>query len=386
VIVESLYEDYRAAFDSGWRQLQEKFTGLQELRDVDQTDPTRVLDMIIGPIEGWRTEREQLRERFEEDVKVLLNNDQRDHWPAFERRMRREKTLHQGRLSGETLNLFHIVRDLRLDQRTEQMIQPVMEQYDIALDYALRMRNEALVQKENEQLRQIRGGNMEAMVGHTEREVTRRLAVRAVNDEYIENIAAALPQPHGDSFRASALERAYPRVHRPLPAQRLFQEARRIDGLSAETVEVIAVLEEQFLAEMRQINESILASLRSFEPESLRHAAKAVAARQSGESLARLTDPTNEQVRERDTRATSYVERLRELIDPEQFAMLPGASRYIQSPQRAARPTQLSPGDESIAPTAPRRGPDGAADGLGPAKQPGGRGADAPRRGAPDPS
>src|SRR5690606_1678842 len=50
MIVESLYEDYRDAFDAAWIRTQER---LQALRDIDQTDPEKVLDQILKPIEDW---------------------------------------------------------------------------------------------------------------------------------------------------------------------------------------------------------------------------------------------------------------------------------------------------------------------------------------------
>jgi hypothetical protein len=340
VILDSLYEDYRDNFEQGFQALNAGFMAIREMPPEEMADQQQALHRVLSSIDGWRHERDEIRERFEENVKAIINAEQLRRWPALERRITREKTMHHGRLSGESLNLYLIVRDLRLDERTAMTMEPTIEQYGMALDAALQRRNQALWESQADILELARGVAPERSLRQTEREVQARLAVRDVNDHYIELIADVLPSAHREPFRETAKERAYPRVFRPLPAQRLFHEAKRIEGLEPETVMAIEDLERRFLADLAAINTDILQLVRGHEPEQIRHQARAAAARQAGENIQRLTDPSVERIRERDERATYYVELLRELLTPEQFGALPGAARYTGDGRRADVPAE----------------------------------------------
>lgn len=338
VIVESLYEDYRATFDAGWARTQQRFTEMRDELAMAARD--QVMNLVLAPIENWQREKVQIKQQFEQNVKVILNPVQLERWPAFERQMLREKTLHSGRLSGESLNLFHVLRDLRLSERLRMQIDPTVERYDLSLHEALQQRNAALAASQQAMMRSIRSQETGANLARIRHEVERRIAVRNVNDQFIEEIAAVLPQQYAEEFRRDALERAYPRVFRPLPAERVFDEALRLE-LDEQMLAQIASWRAAMLEEFAAINARLHGGMREHEPKAMINQAEMAAARQSGDSVERLVDPNLEHFRHRDERAHYYMTQLREFLGTEQFAALPGASRWV--PQRRAEVHHVDP-------------------------------------------
>lgn len=327
MIVESLYEDYRYAFDEGWQETQQRFADMrEELQDVDRD---RIMEMVLKPFEDWQQEKLVIKGQFEDNVKIILNEQQREQWPAFQRQMTREKSLHRGRLSGESLNLFHVLRDLRLGSRAERNVQSVLNEYDRELHQALLARDEALADAQRDMFRSIRDQNHEVNLAQIDRQIQLRLAIRNVNDRYIDRIAENLPSEHRDEFRAAALERGYPRVYRPIPAVRVFNEAMELDELDSEQVSEIRSLRDAMMDELVEINRDLHQGLREHEPKAMRNQAEIMAARQNDEQIDRLTDPNIAKYRNRNQRASHYMDRLREIITYERFAGLSGASRYL---------------------------------------------------------
>lgn len=329
IIMESLYEDYRATFDAGWLGTQERLSEM--LQDVRSATPEQAMEMVMAPFEDWRKEKERIKETFEENVKVILNREQLQQWPAFQRQMLREKTLHLGRLSGESVDLFHVVRDLQLDDRIADAIEPVMEQYDLALDEALRRRNALLDEVQVDLMRSIRSGQSAIEVKKLEDQVQRRVALRDVNEHYIEVIASSLPVEHGEKFREAALVSAYPRVYRQLPAERIFLAALELEDLEEEDRSAITELYEIMSTEIDSLNASLHRAIREHEPKALVNQMEIFTARTRGEEVTRIPDPTHEKIRERDERAGYYVALLREILTPDQFTSLPGYSRWMHN-------------------------------------------------------
>lgn len=339
VIVESLYEDYRSMFDAGWARTQQRFSDMRE--DLQSADRDQIMNLVLAPFEDWQREKARLKQQFEQNVRVILNPMQLERWPAFERQMLREKTMHYGRLSGESLNLFHVLRDLRMSDRDRMRIDPTMEQYDLALHHALEQRNATLRESQNAAMRSIRNPEQVNSISRIRQEVERRIAIRNINDQFIDVIAGVLPEQYVDEFRRNALERAYPRVFRPLPAERVLEEAAKLVGLDDEKRSRIESMRVAMADDFATINARLHQGIRSHEPNAMINQAEIAAARQTGDDVTRLADPNIEHIRQRDERANYYMTQLRELLGTEQFATLPGSSRWV--PQRRAESAEPQP-------------------------------------------
>ena len=134
LIVEALFTDHQEDFQLGLQNMRNRF---DEMRDeFTGNDVKRIMTLVFLPFQEWRGEKEILRQEFMENVKVMLTEEQLERWPSLERRLLREKSLGKGRLSGERVNLLHLVRDLHLDPPLLEHLQPLLLQYELVLDQA----------------------------------------------------------------------------------------------------------------------------------------------------------------------------------------------------------------------------------------------------------
>lgn len=335
MILDNLFEDYVDEFESGWQATQESITKL--LDNGQSIDRENVLDMVIQPFESWQTKKQQLKQQFESGVRSILNERQVELWPSFERRMLREKRLHQGRLSGESVNLFDIVRDLRLDERSRMNIEPILEEYAVELHEALKRRTDAVRTMSGDIFQAIRSQqNISAQTNAAKALIDYRVAVRDINDRYRDRLASSLPHEAGQELKAAALERGYPRVYRELPAMRAYRQALELDELDEETRADVHDLYVVFDAEMDVFTNRLLTMLREFEPRQLRNEVDVYVARQQGERAERITDPTRSEFRQRNDRATYYASLLRDVLGDEMLAKLPAGSRLVDDAARRA--------------------------------------------------
>jgi len=327
VILESLFWDYEDANDASKQVMIDRF---QEMREQFQTlDRDRIMQIIFVPFEDRYAEWDAFNEQFLQSVRAILNNEQLQRWPEFRRKLRREKQLPQGRLTGESLDLFHVVRELDFEEPTRFLIEPLLREYGERLDEALGWRQQLLRESGLMIMHSIRDDQPEAALSVYQDQVDARLEVRKVNDDFIIAIAGALPLETAGAFREAALERAYPRVYRPTPAERVFEAAKKLDGLDEETLKAIENLEEAFLAELALINEKLVRLIREYEPQEEQYRAAVFALRGTGQQVERPTDPTRQEFRQREQLGRDYVARLKALLTDEQFRSLPGVSRFL---------------------------------------------------------
>ena len=333
LMLEGLFEDYVADFDAGFANVQKR---IEDLRPTLQSaDKDEVIKLVFQPFIDWFGERDRLGAGFLENVRTILSDEQRAGWSQFERRLRREKTLGQGTLAGEKLDLFDIVRDMRLDAETADRIQPAMDAYGLALDQALRARNAALRDGKITMVQSIQEQQHAASLQTLQQQIDLRVRVRDVNLESIESIAAALPVPENGVFRSTALTKAFPRIFRPTPAERILDAALKLDGLDESVEGDIFGLQQAYLAELDPLNATLLRMTREHDPRAEIMRAEAFAARMAGERPARIEDPTRSHFQHRDEVGGTYVTLVQDMLSSEQFATLPGAARWINTNARS---------------------------------------------------
>ncbi len=124
-------------------------------------------------------------------------------------------------------------------------------------------------------------------------------------------------------------QKTYARIYRKTPTMRMFDAAKRIEGLDESTAQAIVELEQQYLVELDLFNEQLLRILRKHEPELEKNKVEIAAARISGERPQRLDDPMRTEFQKRRELGDRYVQELKTLLTPPQFAALPGARRWL---------------------------------------------------------
>ncbi len=330
LIVEALFTDHQEDFQLGLENMRNRFDEMRD--DFTGNDVKRIMTLVFLPFQEWRGEKEILRQEFMENVKVVLTEEQLERWPSLERRLLREKSLGKGRLSGERVNLLHVVRDLHLDPPLLEHLQPLLLEYELVLDQALRRRNELLANSQESIIRALREQDGALGVKVVGQQIETRIAVRDTNDRYIELITAALPETLGLQFRAMARERAYPRVFRPTIEQRIFKAAEALKELEPDVLTAVQELHQTYLGELGIINEELLRQLRKTEPQLALDRAEAFATRLRGEATPKKKAGRSTRldlVWRRDL-GHRYTALLDDILTPEQAASLPGGRRVTK--------------------------------------------------------
>jgi hypothetical protein len=253
----------------------------------------------------------------------------------------REKKIHKGQLAGESLDLTHVVRDMHLDEIAMQQVQPVMEAYEISLDQALRRREAARSSENNDMIDAMSEQDPSKQLAAMQKFTKLRLAVRNVNDEFIERIAMAFSEDLAAKFRHAALERAYPRIYREHGVQRMFREALALEGLDKAVAESIRQLESSYINELSAANENLRKLLRDTDPQDAIVKANEFTNRTQGEAAPAVrADPTKELFLRRDETSRTYARQLHAMLLPEQFEQLTNGNRWVETPPAAPEVTE----------------------------------------------
>lgn len=221
-------------------------------------------------VELWQVQKKRLGEKFVTDVKAVLDEPQLAKWPAFERRLIRERTIGRGKLSGESVNLFALLREVDLDDATSASVEPLLDDYSVRLDTALRARNEFSINSQRALMQAMHARSVELAGPILRRQVELRTAVRDVNEQYAEIIASRLPEPAQAEFRKLYAQRGFPTVYRSTATQRDFKRSLELTQSDASLQNAIRELETAYLAELAPKNDQLRQALVSHEPDELR--------------------------------------------------------------------------------------------------------------------
>ncbi len=289
------------------------------------------MNEMLSKLEAWTTRKAELRDDFVFGMKAVLDDDQMTLWPAFDRFLVREKSLSRGRISGEDVNLFFEVDELRLPPDEFAKIEPLFDGYEQRLDEALRARNAYLESSMTDLFRAVRDGKSDGAGRIFKRQADLRSAVRDVNDDYRRQMVEALGDSEwARSLDARVLEKGWQRIFRQTRTDRMFDDAMKIEGLAPETLQAVTDLYSQYRGEIAPVNERLKATARTEEPaELVRNGERFVGMMSQGiAGMARNFGPGGDADREdpmrklfdsRDAIGERYEERLKALLTPEQY-------------------------------------------------------------------
>ncbi len=329
-ILETLYEDYNAEFQTGVDGFRGKVSDLRTQIDPNNPDPGQIMRIVFGTINEWREESRSLAETMMVDLRGLLNQEQLEDWGRFTRKLFRLKYLKNGQLPGENLDLLNDVRELGLAEMQTDELQPLLDEYEQQLDAALRKREDYLQRSQTDLIEAIQDENYQTGLEVAARQVEMRKGVRNVNEQYTVTIASSLPSDLGPEFISRIRERTYPRVYRRTPAARAFAAALQIEGLDADTLEAIVVLQQAYDIELDSFNDHLVQLIRTQKPLEIQFKVEQAVARLSGDATRRFEDTSRAKFTERGEISARFMDQLKAVLTPDQFAALPGARRWIE--------------------------------------------------------
>lgn len=307
-----------------------------------QIEPERLEQLAEDAADLYKIfsgEKSRLREQFVDDLQLLLTEDQKPLWPSLDRKLVRQKTLSQGQLSGESADLFVIANELSIDIKGEADIAAIFGEYENTLNDALKARNTyteenratrftAMMQRDNKRSLSLHDGEM-----------TRRKTIRDVNESYVESISQVLETGLSQEFVNNYRKRAFSRLYRTTPTQRVFDQALKIDNLDPDVVEAVNGIRETYEIELAVANEQMLYVIKTNEPKQRRRWLERMASgnfRGSSGGRGRGDDPIREGYQSRDKLDDRYYDQLISILTPDQAETIksPQAQREAQRRER----------------------------------------------------
>ena len=327
-------EERRSFFRDRMMQIQEEMQATRAEQGLDLETKAAIKE-IFDLFEAWTIEKVVMRERFVEGLKSQLNDDQLAAWPAFNRFLVREKSLPKSRLSGEGTNLFMIIDQYGLDDASFDRLEPLFDEYELALHNSLVNRDRFLETSAPKLYKALQGGDKDEARRIVDRQVDYRKAVRNVNDQFIQTFASEVREiddAKGSEFARTMQEQAYERIYRQTRTQRAFDMVMEME-LDLEIQAAVVELYAGYMRELDSMNERIVVLVRKQEPTEQVDQIDRMSAMIDGNFASMWNrgggedDPVDEAYEKRGELDENYMERLEALLTPEQLEELPRRGR-----------------------------------------------------------
>ena len=267
----------------------------------------------------------RLGEEFVTQVLAQLSGEQLERWPSLDRTLTRHKKLPQGRLDGERTNLLKVVEKLGLDEIEQEAISQQLYDYEVSLHNALVARDAYLNDAGEAVDKAMESGDPDKALSVVDRGTAFRVAVRTVNEQFTDTIAARLSAPNDARLPQLVRRASYPRVYRRTRAQKAFDAALALGGLDEETRTGIDELQEAYAEGLEVINERLRRTIHKHQPLQSRRPIEHTKEIMSGKAA--VFNPGDDPIRSAFRKRSKYDERfmkqLYAMFTLEQVATLP---------------------------------------------------------------
>lgn len=248
-----LHEGYAAQV----RELQDSMRSKMEAaRDAfrESGDPSE-FQAMREEMTKVRADRKKLDETFMNDVKALLSDEQAAKWPKVEMALRRDQVLRRGMLSGERVDLFRLVDDLKLADEARKPVDELLGQYEADLDREL-IKRDAFTEKAITQMDELREDPAKAQA-MLEEGRTAGVRVRDVNRRYARQISDLLPAESKVAFDTAFQRESFPTVYRESSVTRGVNAAMGFEDLTEEQRGKIQELNDKYARDAASLNEKL---------------------------------------------------------------------------------------------------------------------------------
>ncbi|MAJ45813.1 MAG: hypothetical protein CBC35_00665 [Planctomycetes bacterium TMED75] len=340
---EELSEDERRDFirERMTQMQQEILSEREEQGLVQQGNPA--ISAMFTLFEEWVVEKAEMRERFINNLKAQLSDQQMAMWPAFNRFLVREKSLPRSRLSGENANLFLVIDREGIEGDAFVSIEPMFDDYELSLHEALVSRDAYLENSAPKLYRAFEERDLDKAKQIVERQVSYRKGVRDVNERYIDLFSAEVAKTDPDSaqmLRQAMLAEAYEEIYGPTRTQRAFEAALNME-LDQEVRSAMNDLQVAYLGELTSQNQRISTVVRKEEPKQQLAEVERISSFLNGNFMGGMMsrwsnteDPTRTAFEKRRDLDEVYFERLSAVLTPEQIEELPGGRQRGEGAER----------------------------------------------------
>lgn len=291
-----------------------------------------IMKEMFDSMNGWLATKRRMKATVVDGIQATLTDEQRARWPAFERFLRREKTMADSILSGEGTNLLVALDEAQLSQASIDAARKALDDYEMALDAALKAREECLDATEPTMLKSIVDANDREAMQAVDRQIAARKAVRDVNVAFIEQISVAMPADEGAKFANAARAQAFRRVYREDQAARAFSAALAMEGIDPKNADALRQMQQAYQQEISGWNSRLVLAISKEEPTQRRAEIERIVGMMSGTRGMMFgpgfggndgPNPVNDLFDQRAAFVNATVERIKSMLTPEQIAALP---------------------------------------------------------------
>ncbi|MCE7973601.1 MAG: hypothetical protein DYG92_04640 [Leptolyngbya sp. PLA1] len=318
----AIFEGYSATCDQARKAQRDAMEELR--RSAEDTGDHGVFMEKMPAIQKKSREATQGAEKsLFADLRSLLTSEQEARWARVERMRRRETGL-RGGLSGESLDLADVVHTMKLPAEPAQLVAPMIEDYESAMDVHLRAKEAA--QSEAPAFEPGKPMDVEAM--QKQMEASRQMGEKIVqlNATAAEKIKAALPEDLQQKFADEVRRRSFPTVYRESRVAKDLDAALGLGDLDESQRERLKEIKAAYAREIGPLNDrwadAIREAERSGQEGGMALGGGGFISMRMGEEPEALREARKAR-REMDEKAR---ERLKSVLRPEQQEKLPKAS------------------------------------------------------------
>ncbi|HWB19269.1 MAG TPA: hypothetical protein VG711_03135 [Phycisphaerales bacterium] len=228
------------------------------------------MDKMTKEAEAFSKDKAKLRAQFVQDAQSRISPGQVDLWPGLERALLRKKSLPNGRLDGEQTDLFKVVNTVQVPTEKKAEVDRELSDYEMQLNDAIIRRNDAVDQAEKKISEALKKNDLDKASAIADRASTSREALRDLNIRFADELATTMGGEAGSAFAKAAQRAFHPRIYGMTRAQRAFDKAAKLDGLTDEQKSRMASMREQYEAELAVMNEEIRQTTIVHEGEEIR--------------------------------------------------------------------------------------------------------------------
>ncbi len=251
----TLFEGYQAAIRAQADAMEENRRSIGEkFREGDREGG---MQLMREQMTKMRDERAKIEKSFTSDLQALLTPDQTGQWAKFERTRRRDATIARGRLSGEGVDLVRVLDDAALDADAKAKAQPVLEEYEDALDKELTRRNSAYDAAREAMSKAFQEGNPESGQKAMEEARAAGVKVRDLNRTYARRLMDVLPEEKKIALDLAVKKASFPRVYRESHPTKELAAALGFSDLDQAQKDGIKAIQESYAKQISAANDKL---------------------------------------------------------------------------------------------------------------------------------
>jgi hypothetical protein len=242
-----LFDAYQQQFTGAAKKVREEQDAIrEELRE--SRDPELFAEMREKTA-AWQKSRNEMEKSFLGDFKAVLTDDQATKWPKFERVRRRETTVSRGLMSGERVDLFKLVDEMKLPAEQRKTLDPVLDQYEMDLDRELIERNK-MQDEIQEKVRDL-FSDPEKADEWIKKGREAAVKVRDVNRKYASQLETQLPAEKREAFDTAFRKESFPQIYRDSYYTRVVEAAGKLTDLDDNQKSGIAAIRDQYFRDLQ---------------------------------------------------------------------------------------------------------------------------------------